>query len=65
MSIATRIEAIEQHLKESYQELQGIGIDTTGVNKNLENIPKLIDGYWETLPKVVGEGTYITLDNTK
>ena len=65
MAISDRITSIEEHIKESYQELEGIGIDTTGVNKNLENIPKLIDGYWETLPKVTGEGTAITLDNTK
>lgn len=65
MSIASRITSIEEHLKESYQELEGIGIDTTGVNNNLENIPKLLDGYWETLPKVTDEGTSITLDNTK
>lgn len=65
MAISDRITSIEEHIKESYQELEGLGIDTTGVNKNLENIPKLIDGYWETLPKVTGEGTSITLDNTK
>ena len=65
MAISDRIQSIEQHIKESYQELEGIGIDTTEVDKNLENIPKLIDGYWETLPKVTGEGTSITLDNTK
>lgn len=65
MAISDRITSIEEHIKESYQELEGLGIDTTGVNNNLENIPKLIDGYWETLPKVTGEGTSITLDNTK
>ena len=65
MAISDRISSIEEHIKESYQELEGIGIDTTGVNNNLENIPKLLDGYWETLPKVTGEGTSITLDNTK
>ena len=65
MAISDRITSIEEHIKESYQELEGIGIDTTKVDKNLENIPKLIDGYWETLPKVTGEGTAITLDNTK
>ena len=65
MAISDRITLIEEHIKESYQELEGLGIDTTGVNNNLENIPKLIDGYWETLPKVTGEGTSITLDNTK
>ena len=65
MAISDRIQSIEEHIKESYQELEGIGIDITGVDKNLENIPKLIDGYWETLPKVTGEGTSITLDNTK
>ena len=64
MAISDRISSIEEHIKESYQELEGIGIDTTGVNKNLENIPKLIDGYWETLPKVQGTGETITLDNT-
>ena len=58
MAISDRITSIEEHIKE-------LGIDTTGVNNNLENIPKLIDGYWETLPKVTGEGTSITLDNTK
>ena len=65
MAISDRIQSIEEHIKESYQELEGIGIDTTEVDKNLENIPKLIDGYWETLPKVTEEGTSITLDNTK
>ena len=65
MAISDRITSIEEHIKESYQELEGLGIDTTGVNNNLENIPKLLDGYWETLPKVTGEGTSITLDNTK
>ena len=65
MAISDRISSIEEHIKESYQELEGIGIDTTGVNKNLENIPKLIDGYWETLPKVTGEGTSITLDKNE
>ena len=65
MSIATRISSMEEHIKESYQELKGIGLDITGFNKNLENIPRVIDNYWETLPKVSGNGTDITLDNTK
>jgi len=65
MSIATRISSMEEHIKESYQELKGIGLDITGFDKNLENIPRVIDNYWETLPKVSGNGTNITLDNTK
>ena len=65
MAISDRISSMEEHIKESYQELKGIGLDITGFNKNLENIPRLIDNYWETLPKVNGSGTDITLDNTK
>ena len=65
MSIATRITSIENHIEQSYKELKGLGVDITNVNKNLENIPKLLDGYWETLPKVTGNGTNITLDDTK
>lgn len=65
MSIASRIQSIEQHLIESYEELEGLGIDTSSIDNNLENIPKLLDGYWETLPKVTGEGTSITLNDTK
>jgi hypothetical protein len=65
MSIATRISSIEEHIRQSYQGLRNIGIDTTNINKNLENIPKLLDNYWEYLPKVTGNGTNITLNDTK
>ena len=65
MAISDRITSMEEHIKDSYQELKGIGLDITGFNKNLENIPRVIDNYWETLPKVSGNGTNITLDNTK
>ena len=64
MSIASIITSMEDHIKESYRELKGLGIDIN-VDKNLKNIPILLDNYWETLPKVSGSGTDITLNNTK
>ncbi len=65
MSIASRIESIENHLKDDYQALEDIGADLTNVDKNIENIASVINGIYEELPKVTDEGTEITLDNTR
>lgn len=76
MSIATRIEAIEEHIGDLYNTLELGGADLTNVNKNIENISgQLKDRYldymnngteqiWNNWDKVTGQGTDITLNNT-
>ena len=65
MSIATRIESIEEHIEQAYDELQGLGADLTNVNKNIENISMVLDDIYDSMPQVSGEGTSLTLDDTR
>ena len=65
MSIATRIESIEEHIEQAYDELQGLGADLTNVNKNIENISMVLDDIYDSMPQVSGEGTNLTLDDTR
>ena len=77
MSIATRIEAIEQHLTDDYSVLELAGADLTNVDKNIVNLKptwkeRLLyfinngtDIVWNNWEKVVGEGTELTLSNTE
>ena len=65
MSIATRIESIEEHIEQAYDELQGLGADLTGIDKNIDNIASVLDDLYNDLPKVTGSGTSITLDDTR
>ena len=65
MSIATRIESISNHLENAYDELQGLGADLSNVNKNIENISMVLDDIYDSMPQVNGEGTSLTLDNTR
>lgn len=75
MSIASRITSIEQHIGDIYSVVDYIK-DTTGINKNLINIPTyLIKGYLDILnngtdnlysnfPKVSGIGSNLSLTPT-
>lgn len=65
MSVTTAIENISNHLKNAYNELQGLGADLTNVNKNIENISMILDNIYDSMPQVSGEGTSLTLDNTR
>lgn len=65
MSIATRINAIEEHIRNAYDKIDDLGIDLTGVDKNINNIAEMLDTVYEDYPKVTGTGTEITLDGTK
>ena len=77
MSIASRIEAIEQHLTDDYSVLTLAGADLTNVDKNILNLKptwkeRLLyfmnngtQEVWDNWEKVVGEGTTITLNNTE
>ena len=65
MSIATRINAIEEHIGNAYDKLEDLGIDLTNVDKNIDNIAEMLDTVYEDYPKVTGTGTEITLSGTK
>ena len=77
MSIASRIEAIEQHLTDDYSVLTLAGADLTGVNKNIVNLKmswkeRLLyfmnngtDDVWNNWTKVSGTGTTLSLNNTE
>ena len=65
MSIATRITSIEGHIEQAYDELQGLGADLTNVDKNIENISMVLDDIYDSMPQVSGEGTSLTLDDTR
>jgi len=76
MSIATRLEAINQHLLDDYSVLTLAGADLTNVDKNIVNLnptwkERLLyfinngtDEVYDNWDKVTGEGTEISLNNT-
>lgn len=75
MSIATRIETIEEHIGDIYDTLEIGGADLTNVNKNIVNINSQLKGryldylnngtdeIWNNWEKVTGTGTDVTLNN--
>lgn len=75
MSIASRIEAIEEHIGNVYNTID-LAKDTTGTNKNIVNIPsKLKDAYvdiinngtntlYNNFPKQTGTGETLSLTPT-
>lgn len=75
MSIASRITAIEEHIGDVYDTID-YSYDTTGVNKNIINIPKYlkkgyldiinngIDTLYNNFPKVSGIGSNLSLTPT-
>ena len=52
MSIATRINAIEEHIANAYSRLDDLGIDITEVDKNIDNIANVLEEYYDDQPKV-------------
>lgn len=76
MSIASRIDAIEQHLTDDYSVLELAGADLTNVDKNIFNLKQTweerllyflengTDVVWNNWEKVTGSGTSVTLNNT-
>ena len=65
MSISSRITSMEEHVTNAYNGLQGLGADLTGIDKNIDNIASLLDDIYDSLPSVSGEGTSLTLDDTR
>ncbi|MBR4486445.1 hypothetical protein IKS57_03705, partial [bacterium] len=76
MSIASKITSMTEHIGDIYDAVELTGIDTTGVNKNLVNVPNTLkDGFvdiinngtdelYSNFPKTTGEGVEIALNNT-
>ena len=74
MSIASRITSMTEHIDDIYDAVELTGVDTTGVNKNLVNVPNTLkDGYvdiinngtdtlYENFPKVSQTGEEPTLN---
>ena len=65
MSITSRINEMSSHIEQAYDELQGLGADLTNVNKNIENISMVLDDIYDSMPQVSGEGTSLTLEDTR
>lgn len=64
MSIATRIQSIEEHITDAYDSLSKFGVAAN--NKNIENIAGLIDEIYDNSPKTdYVSGTDLTLENTR
>ena len=65
MSITSRISSMEEHVTNAYNGLQGLGADLTNVDKNIDNIASVLDDIYDSMPQVSGEGTSLTLDDTR
>ena len=76
MAISDRIQAMYTHTSDIYDSVELTGVDTTDIDKNLVNVPNTLkEGYidiinngtdtlYNNFPKVSGEGTSLTLNNT-
>ena len=65
MSIATRIQSIEEHISDAYDSLSKFGV-TAPSNKNIENIASLVDEIYDSTPKTdYASGTNLALENTR
>lgn len=63
MSIATRIQSINEHIEDAYDSLNKMGV--TANDKNIENIAGLVDQIYENAPKTnYIEGADLILENT-
>ncbi len=56
MSIADRITSMSNNLSSAYDGIEYLGVDITGVDKNLQNLSSMLNVVYEGLPKVSDEG---------
>lgn len=65
MSIATRIQSMEEHISDAYDSLSKFGVAAPS-NKNIENIANLVNEIYDNTPKTdYVSGTNLTLENTR
>ena len=65
MSIADKIQSIENHIDAAYKGLDRFGADLTDVNKNINNISTTLDEIYEDTPKITEEGASLELSPTR
>lgn len=65
MSIADKLQSIETHIGEAYTEISRLGVDLTNVDKNIDNIADKLQDVYADLPKVIGEGSSLSLSPTR
>ena len=65
MSIVNKIESISNHLTDAYNSLEALGINLNGVNKNIENLSMILDDVYDSMPQASGEGTSLSLNDTR
>lgn len=63
MSIASKIQSIEEHLTADWKSIGNLGLDTS-IDNNIENIANVLNDLYDKLPKVTGSGTNVTINNT-
>jgi hypothetical protein len=57
---------MEEHIGNAYDKLDELGVNLTGVDKNLNNIAELLDGVYEDYPKIEeNDVTKPSINNTK
>ena len=56
MSIADRITSMSNNLSNAYDGIEYLGVDTTGVDKNIQNLSTVLDTVYNDYPKVSDEG---------
>ena len=64
MSITSRINEIETHLKEDYTNLEALGYDIPQ-DKNIENIASVLDNVWESQSHIEETGTTLSMNTNK
>ena len=65
MSIATRIQAMEEHISDAYDSLSKFGVAAPS-NKNIENIANLVNEIYDNTPKTdYASGTDLTIEDTR
>lgn len=66
MSIASRITSIEEHIGNAYDSIKKFGVDTSVINRNIENIANVInDDIYNKLPKVTVTGQGLTISDVQ
>lgn len=65
MSIADRITSMSNNLSSAYDGIEYLGVDTTGIDKNLQNLSSMLNVVYEGLPKVSDEGISPTLEGSR
>lgn len=65
MSIAERIASMSNNLSDAYDGIEYLGVDTTGVDKNLQNLSSMLNVVYEGLPKVSDEGVSPSIEGSR